>query len=154
MRYSKKRYVGIIALVIVLGFIFVNSMMNGVISQSISALPKKFVQLFIPYGKYKWLDDFLIHRIRKFTHCAEFCVLELLICYLYSAKNNKQKLLNTFYISLSVAILDETIQIFSHRQSNISDIWRDMFGVLIGCLLYLLLYKINNHRKVKTNDKN
>lgn len=151
MKY--KRVIGIV-IILVLGFILINSMLNKEFSRVVANIPKHLVQHFIPYGKYKWLDDFLIHRIRKFTHCAEFCVLELLICYLYSAKNNKQKLLNTFYISLSVAILDETIQIFSHRQSNISDIWRDMFGVLIGCLLYLLLYKICNHRKVKTNDKN
>lgn len=139
MRYSKKRYVGIIALVIVLGFIFVNSMMNGVISQSISALPKKFVQLFIPYGKYKWLDDFLINEIRKFAHFVEFFVLGLIVIKVYLFKEfNFQRFINAFFLCFAVALLDETIQIFSHRQSRVADIWIDIFGVLAGFLVYLI----------------
>lgn len=151
MKY--KRVIGIV-IILVLGFILINSMLNKEFSMVVANIPKHLVQHFIPYGKYKWLDVFLIHKIRKFAHFVEFFVLELLICYLYSAKNDKQKLLNTFYISFSIALLDETIQIFSHRQSRVADIWIDIFGVLIGCLLYLLFHKINNHRKVKTNDKN
>ncbi len=150
---KNKRAIGIV-IILVLGFILINSMLNKEFSMVVANIPKHLVQHFIPYGKYKWLDVFLIHKIRKFTHCAEFCVLEFLICCLYSAKNNKQKLLNTFYISFSIALLDETIQLFSGRKSKISDVWIDLFGACVGFLIYMICkFYINKISKEKTNGK-
>lgn len=150
MKLSKKHYAGIVAILLVLGFIFINSMMNGVISQWISALPKKFVQLFIPYGKYKWLDNFLINEIRKFAHFLEYCLLGILVTkFYYNKKHDFQRLINAICILFSVAFLDETIQIFSNRQSKISDIWIDLFGGICGIIIYTLCRCLKE--KVKEN---
>ncbi len=138
MKLSKKQ-VGLIAIGCVLAFILINSMMNGAISQWISELPKKIYQLFIPYGKIKWLDNFLINEIRKFAHFAEYFVLGILIIKFYYYKNKSiQRLVNCIFILFSVSFLDETIQIFSHRQSKITDIWLDLFGALSGMFVYIL----------------
>ena len=136
MKLSKKQ-IYILLISVVLAFILINSMLNGIISQWLSSLPKNFVQSFIPYGKYKWLDEFLIHKIRKCAHFFEYFVLGLLITrFYYTKKANFKRLLNTVFICFSVAFLDETIQLFSHRRSSVLDIWLDLFGAISAILIY------------------
>ena len=145
MRYSKKRYVGIIALVIVLGFIFVNSMFDWNTSMIISELPKKLVYSFVSYGDYKWLDNFVIHQIRGFTHFFEFFVLGLIVIKVYLFKEfNFQRFINAFFLCFAVALLDETIQIFNDRHARVFDIWIDLLGVVVACFLFILALGIKN----------
>ena len=136
-----------ISIGLVLGFILVNSMLNGENSEYISALPKKFVQLFIPYGKVKWLDVFLIHKIRKFAHFVEYMVFGIIVSkYYLFKKRSLNRLINSVYIVLSISFVDETIQLISKRQSLVSDIWLDLFGGIVGILLYLV-YKYYRFQK-------
>ena len=136
-----------ISIGLVLGFILINSMLNGAISQWLSNIPRRIVQSFIPYGKIKWLDDFLIHKIRKFAHFIEYMIFGILVSkyYLYK-KRNLYRLINSVYIVLSIAFIDETIQLISKRQSLVSDIWLDLFGGIVGILLYLV-YKYYRFQK-------
>lgn len=136
MKLSKKQ-IYILLISSVLAFILINAMLDGAISNWLSSLPKRFVQLFIPYGKVKWLDEFLINYIRKFAHFAEYFILGLLLTKLYFYKEKTlQRLLNTVFICFSVAFSDETIQLFSNRQSKISDVWLDLFGCAVGIVIY------------------
>ncbi len=143
---KQKKYIVIGA---VLGFILINSMLNGRISQWLSHLPRRVVQLFIPYGKIKWLDVFLIHKIRKFTHFVEYMVFGIIVSkYYLFKKRNVYRLINSIYIVLSIALVDETIQLISNRQSLVSDIWLDLFGGVVGVLVYLAI-KYYKHQKAK-----
>lgn len=159
MRLLKK--FGFIFLCLILGFIIINSLLDGEISCFISNLPRRFIQLFIPFGKYRWLDEFLIHKIRKFAHFFEYFVLGLFLTGFYLFKKRTlNRLLKTAYILFSVAFFDETIQIFSNRQSKISDIWIDLFGALFGMfflkIVDIIIKSFKKHIlniKVKKNDK-
>lgn len=136
-----------------LGFILINSMFGGSLSTYLSQIPRKVVQLFIPYGKIKWLDVFLILKIRKFAHFVEYFALGILVSKYYYFKNKSlNRLLNTVYIILSIAFIDETIQIFSGRQSLVSDIWLDLSGGIVGILVYLI-YKYHKFRKRQKEKK-
>lgn len=152
MKLSKKQ-IYVLLISVVLAFILINSMLNGIISQWLSSLPKNFVQSFIPYGKYKWLDEFLIHKIRKCAHFFEYFVLSLLITrFYYTKKANFKRFLNTVFICFSVAFLDETIQLFSHRRSSVLDIWLDLFGAISAILIYkavCFIAKVFKRRAVK-----
>ncbi len=139
---------------LVLGFILVNSMLGGSVSQWLSALPKKIVQLFIPYGKIKWLDVFLIHKIRKFAHFLEYMIFGILVSkYYLFKKRSLNRLINSVYIVLSIAFIDETIQLISKRQSLVSDIWLDLFGGIVGILVYFTYKYIKFYRKQKEKNK-
>ena len=79
------------------------------------------------------------HILRKAAHMTEFAILAVLIVlrmrykkhfWLYGA------------IAIPAAALDETIQIFSHRGSQLKDVCIDTAGVIIGTLIiYLILRK-------------
>ncbi len=143
-----------ISIGLVLGFILINSMLNEAISQWLSNLPRRIVQSFIPYGKVKWLDTFLIHKIRKFAHFIEYLIFGILVAkyYLFKGKKlNVYRLVNSIYIVLSISIIDETIQLISNRQSLVSDIWLDLSGGIVGVLVYLFyrFYKFQKKQKEK-----
>lgn len=139
----KQRKILVVLLIILLAFILINSMFDGAISVWLSSLPKRFVQLFIPYGTFKWLDRFLILYIRKFAHFFEYLIFGLLVTKLYFYKKRTlQRLVNTAFICFSIGFLDETIQLFSGRKSNISDVWIDLFGACVGFLIYTAFKKI------------
>lgn len=143
MKLSKKSYVGIIVLALVLGFIFVNSILNWNTSMLLSKLPERLAYSVVSYGDYKWLDNFVIHQIRGFAHLSEFFVLSVVITKLYYSKRiNPQRLINTFFMFFLISFLDETIQMFTDRHARISDIWLDLLGATIGFLVYLLCYFI------------
>lgn len=149
MKLNKKQ-IYFLVFAFVLGFILINSLLNGTVSNWLSSLPKRIVQLFIPYGKIKWLDNFLINRIRKFAHLAEYFILGLMATKLYFYKKRTlQRLANTIFICFAVAFLDETIQLFSDRKSKITDIWIDLLGAFIGMAVYLI-YKFFRNQKEKS----
>ena len=139
----KQRKILVVLLIILLAFILINSMFDGAISVWLSSLPKRFVQLFIPYGTFKWLDRFLILYIRKFAHFFEYLIFGLLVTKLYFYKKRTlQRLVNTAFICFSIGFLDETIQLFSGRKSKISDVWIYLFGACVGFLIYTAFKKI------------
>lgn len=139
----KQRKILVVLLIILLAFIIGNSMLEGSISACLSNMPRKFVQLFIPYGKVKWLDSFLILYIRKFAHFFEYLIFGLLVTKLYFYKKRTlQRLVNTAFICFSIGFLDETIQLFSDRKSKISDVWIDLLGACVGFLIYMAFKKL------------
>ena len=121
-------------------------------------MPKKIYQFFIPYGKIKWMDRFLINHIRKFAHFIEYFILGIIISkYYYFKKKSVYRLINSVYLVLSIAFLDETIQILSGRNALVSDIWIDLLGGIVGVLTYFMYryYKYSKTRKAgERNDNN
>ena len=142
-----------ISLGLVLGFILINSMLNGEVSFWISKIPQTLYQSVIAYGKFPLIDNFLINHIRKFAHFLEYMIFGMLVSkYYFFKKRNLNRLINSVYIILSISFLDETIQLLSNRQSLVSDIWLDLFGGVVGVFVYLL-FKYHKHTK-KSRHKN
>lgn len=133
IRLHKKKLLIFAVLIFIIG----NSLFNSSISKNISYEVRLFIERIIPYGTFDWLDWFLSRGLRKFAHFAEYFILGLLLTKLYFYKEKTlQRLLNTVFICFSVAFSDETIQLFSNRQSKISDVWLDLFGCAVGIVIY------------------
>ena len=79
------------------------------------------------------------HLVRKLAHYGEFTVLGLELCLYFAGKasERKKRLLLSISHGLFAAFMDETIQIFSGRGPEISDVWIDLAGVLTGSLAVL-----------------
>lgn len=138
----------------VLGFILINSMLNGEVSFWISKIPQTLYQSVIPYGKFPLIDDFLINHIRKFAHFLEYMIFGMLVSKYYLFKKLKvNRFINSIYIVLSISFVDETIQLISGRESLVSDIWLDLFGGVVGILVYFIYRYYKFQRKQKEKNK-
>lgn len=131
----------------VTAFIFSNSLKNGRESKEDSDI---FLDLLRPILNWIFGDDpeLLNYIVRKAAHMVEFFVLALLICWLSHAVQKKFHGYGLLY-PLGVAIIDEFIQSFTGRTSQVLDILIDFAGALIGFGLILLIQKC----RTKT-DKN
>ena len=76
------------------------------------------------------------HILRKAAHFTEFALLgaELRLLFLLLGQRGPQGLANTLFGGLAAAVADETIQIFSDRGSQVSDVVLDFSGALFGAL--------------------
>ena len=91
--------------------------------------------------------------IRKAAHVFEYAVLgaELMI-YRYFRSGLPSKTDEKIQLLISgmlVAMFDETIQVFSHRGSSVTDVWIDTTGVFLGLLVSRLVIKLINNKKHK-----
>lgn len=96
-------------------------------------------------------------NIRKVAHFVEFCVLAIIGCFLllcFDMSVGLRVALAAFG-GLFFPICDETIQIFSQRGSSVRDVWIDIAGYTLGCLVATVAVsikkKVTNKRK---NDRN
>lgn len=87
-------------------------------------------------------------NIRKIGHFVEFGLLgiETALFFFFYTKKRTKELLCCLFSALFIALIDETVQIFSGRGPEISDVWLDFsgFSVLFFVSLGLIfaIYKV------------
>ena len=95
--------------------------------------------------------EYVQKNLRKLAHFTEFFFLGLWSS-LYTVFYTKRKwsCASLIPFGMTVALLDETVQIFSKRGPSVTDIWIDIFGyvcaavpIIIFCFVFLL---IRRHR--------
>ena len=150
MMKNKKAILPSVLIAGVTAFIFSNSLKDGVQSKEDSDF---FLNLFRPI--LEWLsgnDGFVMNYIvRKGAHMAEFFVLALLIGWLsYVLKKNFHGY--GLMYPLSVAILDEWIQSFTGRTSQVLDILIDFLGALLGFAFFLLIRRLKKRKENSVDD--
>ena len=135
-----RKLYGVAALVFT-GFIFYNSSLPAPVSDETSYF---FVDLVA------WINAFLDkpvplpvmnHYIRKTAHFTEYFVQALLLCNAFQAGRTDRKNSHGFilFLSLSTAVLDEYIQLFSPgRSGQVTDILLDFSGGFSGWLVFQL----------------
>ena len=109
------------------------SFLNADLSKAESGRLFLFLRQFLPR---------LTHNItRKIAHFVEYAVLGgLFRAALQSGKNRIIALVPLF--GVLAALLDETFQLFSAgRSGQVSDVWLDLGGFLVGYLLILLIFR-------------
>lgn len=122
-----------------IAFIWCNSFINGPTSSDISGGVLDFINFVLSFIGIKY--EFSGFIIRKLAHFTEYFVLGLLLC--FDLKNMKIKLYNSLFIGLVIALIDESIQLFSvGRASSVIDVWIDFSGVIISFLVIKILHKI------------
>ena len=73
---------------------------------------------------------------RKGAHALEFFTFGVLCLLVLAASGDwRRRLERLTAVGVSVALVDETIQIFSKRTSTLSDVWLDLAGFTVGALL-------------------
>ena len=132
-------------LAMMLLFIWCNSLAGSKQSNALSGWVEKLLKPVIdPHGNIsaKVFD----YEVRKAAHMIEYAVLGALLVWL-SAPIKKQNVWVLLFTALMTAVIDETIQIFTGRTSQVQDIWIDFFGAGAGMLLVYAITKVAQKRK-------
>ena len=82
----------------------------------------------------------------KQSNVTEYAILGMLLAWL-SIPIKKQDVWLLLFVVLTTAVIDETIQIFTGRTSQVQDIWIDFFGAGAGMLVVYLVMKLAQTRK-------
>ena len=138
-------------LVLLLAFIWGNSMLSREVSGAISdALMEKMNTAAQWLGLGEDLFTFMAdedgdgieeptsYLVRKIAHVTEFAVLAILLRSVYQNKGARRDLW-AFGTSMACAAADETIQLFSHRGSQLWDVFIDAGGALLGLMIAALV---------------
>ncbi len=94
-----------------------------------------------------WLNGKTFHCIvRKTAHVINFFILAFLhgLLFFSYAHNKKYTVLLTFLLGLCGAVIDEITQFFIEgRSTQLSDVFIDFSGTILGCAVFILLYKLS-----------
>ncbi|MDD3164558.1 MAG: VanZ family protein [Oscillospiraceae bacterium] len=155
-----KKKLAIAALCMVLLFIWCNSMLPSGMSNSISEAVRAMLGRHtaeIPETIHQMLPDGIltIKHVRKFAHLLEFFSLGVLcaLAFLENGKPVSRNLGWAMFVGLLAGVLDETIQLFNDRTSQVKDVWIDFLGFCIGVGLLCLVRAICRHYKLKKQKK-
>ncbi len=150
-----------VAMVLTVASFFVQSALPPEASSAESDAVSDAIEPIIPSDTP--VGEFVHPNIRKIGHFAEFGLLGLeaaLLVFFYS-KRKAIGALRSFVCAQFIALADETVQIFSGRGPEISDVWIDIFGfstlfVITVCAAYAartVMKKIRNRINGKNNRR-
>ena len=117
-------------------FIFIMSSFNGIMSSNQSGSIAVLI-----YNLFDISDtEKVSFIIRKCAHVSEFFILGILVINLISNYNVKYSYLISFIVCVLYASSDEFHQLFvPGRSGQVTDIFIDMIGVVLGLLLVFLI---------------
>ena len=114
-------------------FIWSNSLANSVHSNALSGWVERWLKPLIdPQGNIsgKTFD----YGVRKFAHVFEYAVLGALLVF-GTAQMKNRSTWHLLLVVLLAAVIDESIQFYTGRTSQLQDVWIDVCGACIGMLL-------------------
>lgn len=131
----------VILILVCIGFIFLQSVIPESKSESESLWFTEFIlnPVLLKFGRVADKDI-----VRKLAHAVEFCVLSLFLS-LYWKKPVK-----IFYAGLTLAFLDESLQVVTGRGALVTDIWIDLIGVGLGITIGWFI----NRRHIRKENNN
>jgi len=134
----KHKRILIVLLILTLCFIWGNSMMPASISGAISERIKDIINILLGgFERGETLSGDGV--LRKIAHASEFGVLGIELTLIYR-NAIKEKLTAIAFYGLAVAVIDETIQLFSEgRAGLVKDVWIDFTGFTFGVLLMIFV---------------
>lgn len=144
MKDKNKKIITIFTILIIC-FIWGNSLLPASVSSSFSNFVTDIINFL--FGGTEQTGESIVQDglIRKIAHFTEFATLG---CLVILPRATKKHLAVVLLSGMSVALIDETIQIFSDgRGSQVSDIWIDLIGFIIGSLVTYFI--VNHFRKNK-----
>ncbi len=137
------RIVFTVCLVVSILFVFGNSMKAAEDSLDASERALEVVQEVVTeLGSPEVADQISEAFLRKIAHVCEYIAVGffLMLCLRVYTKRFLRHVAWPMFGGLFVALIDETIQLFSDgRSASVTDIWIDFFGIMIGVLTALFL---------------
>ncbi len=150
MRLNLKKIVYLIVTILVVMFIFYNSIQNGESSSNASTTVLNFINNIInSIGLNFKLEGYFI---RKLAHFVEFFTLGVFLMLTFEAFTNKIFSIIGFpmFLAIFIPVIDEYIQIYSDgRTSSVKDVLLDFFGAMIGIIIVSLFFVLNKKIKNK-----
>ena len=150
--FRAKRLLIILMCVTVTSF-FVQSMLPPEISSAESDAVSGILELIIPSDTV--VGRFVHSNVRKIGHFLEFGIFGA-ECAIYIFAFTKRRCFDFLVAAvgaLFIGLIDETVQIFSGRGPQISDVWLDFFGfaccfaiTALSALTALKLIKVNKRK--------
>ena len=134
-------FVILILLALNLAFIFVQSALPPEKSEETSDKVGEIVGEVIPPETKP--GAFIQINLRKIAHFVEFATLGLLSSvYVVFLGDSIKRVALSLAFAPSVALLDETLQIFSDRGSSVKDVWIDTLGFFTAALIFYTVYHL------------
>ena len=138
--------------VLIMGFIFSNSLQDSASSNSVSDSVASGVKPLVDPSEKIDLPQFQI-IIRKLAHAIEFCALGAslggLMYSIHRAEKQRCRVFMILFWALGTATADEYIQSFTGRTSSVEDILIDFSGAVVGIILASLAVIVTN--KIRRN---
>ena len=142
-RTNKRMALCVTLLVLLLTFIWGNSLLPGEDSGALSGLVGQVLGTLLPFLDFSTqIGGFIL---RKFAHFSEFAALGMVLTWLFGMTQHNKCLLFALPVlcGTSAACIDETIQIFSpDRHASLVDVSIDSTGVLTGTLVLTGLWAL------------
>ena len=106
-----------------------------------------------------------LHKaVRKTAHAIEFAALGVLLSVFFrkfERRNGRKYISLPMFVGLLVGVIDEFIQSFNDRSSEVGDILIDFGGVLFGLFITMWIYSIvdkkrreRRHRRIYEIEEN
>lgn len=153
LRYKNiLRLLVILLIISTLAFIFIQSMLPPEKSSEQSSAVGEIIEGIIPPETP--VGGYVQTNIRKIAHFVEFAALgaEVAVFVILFLRRRNLVFLS-FGFGILIALLDETIQVFSKRGPEITDVWLDFFGfasfAVIVYTVSALIFYIQVKRKQK-----
>ena len=93
-----------------------------------------------------WLTGKTFHSIvRKTAHVINFFILAFLhgMLFFSCSRKNFHTVLSTLCMGFCGAVIDEATQLFvAGRSAQVSDVFVDFSGTVLGCILFVFLYRL------------
>ena len=155
---KKHMWIKIIPVVLVLAFIWGNSMLPATISSAESGrFEQWFRQLFTALQSFLsncGIELTMDTLVRKCAHVTEYAVLGVLSAVLF-LRAGRVRFHWAALLCLAAAAADETIQIFSDgRGPRVTDVCIDFGGALCGICLVLIITAAKQKRERKKRSRN
>ena len=153
------RVVFTLALAGCIAFIFSNSMKIASVSSTSSGRVLTLLQAVLRrLGHPALAQRLTMHIVRKMAHFCEY-MLEgflLMLCMRVYTRRYVRHLSVPLLGGVLTALTDETIQLFSPgRSSQVTDVWLDSAGVLVGilaALVFMALCRLLFHHAKRRNQ--
>ena len=141
--YRRRWCIGICIITITLLYIWNNSLQSAIKSNEQSEI---VLDVIVNVFRTPPLDtEEAQFIVRKVAHISEFALLglEMALLLFHTGKMYRQNLEGVLFIGLVSAVIDETIQIFSQRGSQVVDIWIDFAGFTMGVGIGLIAHALH-----------
>lgn len=137
-------------LVLLIVFIWGNSLMPGSVSGAISDRVKNMLAKLLPFLFQGPAGESSGGLIRKLAHFTEYAALGITLSWLYGMLFNSlhKQIPLALVTGALTACVDETIQRFiPDRHGCLPDVGIDTAGVITGILLFTAVYLLNHYHQ-------
>ncbi|NLH44762.1 MAG: VanZ family protein [Acholeplasmataceae bacterium] len=137
-----KKIIYLLLSLLIIAFIFGNSMMDATDSNSESRFLTVFVQNVLNWLGFHVPIGELHHAIRKCAHFTEYALEAFFVAKTLTAFRVRRQtwLAYALLIGLLTAVIDENIQLYSiGRSGQVTDVLLDFSGTIVGVVMAMLI---------------